>query len=284
MVHPIPRARLLHVAARGLGQETTLTASLVTETGATLNITQGGTWHYKQTAPNDGSCTTATNVQSVSLSGLEPDTSYTYEAFDNATCTSPNIADETFTTVDFALVGKTATTATLKLDHYPANWWYKETNQNVKGCTEGPTGEFTVTGLTKETSYSFQAYRATGCSSSDWIGVVHMKTPPPATLTAGPIRGSSATLTLAHHFGAWSYKKTAPSPAGNCTAVSSGQTASLSDLTVGQTYTYEAYSDGSCTTAKELDDVTFTTYAFTFVSKTRTSATLKLAPVPSGAY
>ena len=143
-------------------QQTTLTAHSVTETGAGLTINKGGTWHYKQTAPNDGTCATSTNHQTVSLSGLEPDTSYTYEAFNDANCTSPNIADETFTTVDFALVSKTATTATLKLEHYPANWWYNETSQNVKGCTQGQSGEFTVTGLTKETSYSFQAYRASG--------------------------------------------------------------------------------------------------------------------------
>ena len=263
-------------------QQTTLTAHSVTETSAGLTINQGGTWHYKQTAPNDGSCATSTNHQTVSLSGLEPDTSYTYEAFNDANCTSPNIAEETFTTVDFDLVSKTATTATLKLEHYPANWWYNETSQNVKGCTQGQSGEFTVTGLTKETSYSFQAYRATGCSSSEWIGVVDMKTPPPATLTAGPIRRNSATLTLANHSGSWSYKETSPNT-GTCTAVSSGQTAGLSDLIAGQTYTYAAYSDGSCTTANKLDDVTFTTYAFTFVSKTRNSATLRLDPVPSGA-
>ena len=261
--------------------QVTLVANSITETGARLTINKGGTWHYKQTAPNVGSCATATNIQSVSLSGLEPDTSYTYEAFDDATCTSPNIADETFTTVDFALVSKTATTATLKLDHYPANWWYKETSQNVKGCTQGQDGDNTVTGLTKETSYSFQAYRSSSCSSSDWIGVVHMRTPPEATLTAGPVSGNSATLTLAHHVGSWSYKETSPNT-GTCAPVSSGQTASLSDLTAGQTYTYEAYSGESCTAANKLDDVTFTTFAFTFVSKTRYAATLRLDPVPSG--
>ena len=260
--------------------QVTLVANSVTETGANLTISQGGAWHYKQTAPNEGSCATSTNQQTVSLSGLEPDTSYTYEAFNDANCTSPNIADETFTTVDFALVGKTATTATLKLDHGPTDWWYNETHQNVKNCTDGPSGEFNVTGLTKETDYTFQAYRSSSCSSSDWIGVVHMKTPPPATLTAGPVRGNSATLTLANHYGPWYYKETSPNT-GTCTAVSSGQTASLSDLTAGQAYTYEAYSDQSCT-ANKLADETFTTYAFTFVSKTNTSATLKLEPVPSG--
>ena len=75
-------------------------------------------------------------------------------------------------------------------------------------------------------------------------------------LTAGNITSNSATLNLSGHSGDWYIKKTAPTPAGACSSAISGTTHNLSNLSLGTTYTYMAYSDSGCSTA--LDSVTFT--------------------------
>ena len=79
-----------------------LTASSVTDTGATLSITNyTAAWWYERTSPSgDSTCHSVTaGTSSVILSRLNPGTSYTYKVYDATGC---NSADEkasvTFTT------------------------------------------------------------------------------------------------------------------------------------------------------------------------------------------
>ena len=70
----------------------------------------------------------------------------------------------------------------------------------------------------------------------------------PAPLTASDISGTGATLTVANHSGAWSYKGISGTSAStSCVDVSSGTTATLSSLTANNLYGYTAYSGANCT-------------------------------------
>ena len=81
------------------------------------------------------------------------------------------------------------------------------------------------------------------------------------TLTASKIEATSARITIAGHTTAWYYKKTSPTPAGSCTGPVASGTAfkDLTGLTANTSYTYEAFSDSTCTTGNKLATATFTT-------------------------
>ena len=79
---------------------------------------------------------------------------------------------------------------------------------------------------------------------------------PTGTLTATNVTTATPTLTLTGYTGTWHYVRTSPTGDTSCNAVPSGNTASLSSLTAGMSYTYEAHSNSTCTA--KMDDVTFT--------------------------
>ena len=152
--------------------------------------------------------------QTAGLSDLITGQTYTYAAYSDGSCTTANKLDDvTFTTYAFTFVSKTRNSATLRLDPVPsgAKWWYKGTSTpRAVACTETSAAEITVSGLTKNTSYSIQAYLAEGCASSDSIGVVHLKTLPPHALFADSVGQTTATLRLTNANVAWRYQRTTP--------------------------------------------------------------------------
>ena len=76
-----------------------LASSAVTQTSATLTLTgNSAAWSYKQTAPTEGSCSPQTGgTTMVSLTSLSPNTTYTYKAYSDSTCTT-EMASARFTT------------------------------------------------------------------------------------------------------------------------------------------------------------------------------------------
>ena len=77
-------------------------------------------------------------------------------------------------------------------------------------------------------------------------------------LVPSAVSATSATLTLTGYTGSWWLKKTAPTPAGNCTVGEPDYSHALSNLTAGTTHTYRAYSDSNCTSTNEIAEVTYT--------------------------
>ena len=259
----------------------TLTAGGVTETSATLTLSGGpDTWSYKQSFPSAGSCSTASDT-TFDVSDLTSGTQYTWKAFTGANC-DLEIAYETFSTVDLTARSVTQTTATLTIANHTAAWWYQG-NQDGTTCTSvnANTATAELSGLEASTNYTYTAYDAANCNAGDKIADVDFTTPEAVKFTADSITEKRATLTLANHSSSWHYKRTAPTT-GNCTAVASGYTLSLSDLTAGQSYTYQAFSDSTCTSGNKIGEESFTTIDFAFVSKTNNSATLELKHYPSG--
>ena len=193
-------------------QSPELTVENRTETGATLTLSDHPYWwHYKRVSPGVGKCIAVKSGPNADIPQLAPNISYTFEAYNGKSCASENkLAETTFKTLDFDLAEKTNTTATLRLRNYPSGqqWWYRKTHPYEVSCT-GVTGTQTdVTGLTKNTSYSFKAYRAVTCGNDDWIGDLHMKTLPAHALFADNVEKTAATLRLTNANIDWWYKKT----------------------------------------------------------------------------
>ena len=90
------------------------------------------------------------------------------------------------------------------------------------------------------------------------------------------ISHTAAKLTIVNHTGPWWYQQTAPST-GNCVSVSSGNTADLSTLAAGSSYTYRAYSATGCGSGDQIASTTFATQNLTAGSVTATTATLAIA-------
>ena len=156
----------------------------------------------------------------------------------------------------------TATTVPLTIANYPDDraWWYQYTTPSGGTCTSVASGTETVTatGLTKATAYTFKAYSNSSCSTELAAAAATTTTP---TLTASGILKDAATLTLsgwvAGSDGSWRYKANA----GCSDSAVTGQTVTVTVLTVNTDYTYKAYSDNACATEITTDatDAEFTT-------------------------
>ena len=96
-------------------------------------------------------------------------------------------------------------------------------------------------------------------SSSGGTYQIKVAALPKPSLTASSVAGTTATVTLTGHVGDWWLKKTAPTPAGTCTAGESDFSHALSSLTAGTWHTYKAYSDSNCSSANEIAAEVFTT-------------------------
>ena len=147
--------------------------------------------------------------------------------------------------------------ATLTLTGHSGDWYVKKTAPTPAGtCSDVISGStHDLTGLDGGTAQTVTAYSDAGCGNA--IGSATFTTLNP-TLTVGTFTGSGATLNLADYSRSWYVKKTAPTPAGTCSAAITGATHDLTGLTGGTNYyTYTAYSDSGCATA--LHSVTFAT-------------------------
>ena len=266
-------------------KQVTLASSNVTGSGATLSVsgwthtkgglTRDGDWHYRaDTGPDAASCSAAQTGDSVTLTGLVGGTTYNYAMYRDADCATSIGAFPAFTTPGRAMTADTtATTAALALPGYASNWYHKHDGAGA-ACLGPVSGSATgyVSGLTKNTEYTFTAYSNSGCTTK--IASRRQSTPTPA-LTTDNLLPTSATLTLSGWVagtgdgkdGPWYYQAN-QAPHNNCsTTPQTTNSVDLSGLTPGVTYTYTAYSDGSCTAVIAVTS-TFATQAGTRASDT----------------
>ena len=210
-----------------------LTFSGVSATGATLelhNYTGQGDWYYQQittvagknpystcTGPVSGNTAPSIN-ESVKLSGLSPNTKYTFSAFRSRSNLSPSeqcnrdlnadnkgpqwLATDSFRTSSpapspsLSAATITETTATLAIANYGGSWYYKRT-QPTEGdhpygiCSAAVTGtSVNLTGLRADTSYTFMAYQDQDCTMPIALYSFTTLAPPPA------VNLSTSSLTL----------------------------------------------------------------------------------------
>ena len=271
------------VTAEASAPTVSLAASSVTETSATLTLTNHtGNWHYQETAPASGSCSTAQTGASADLTGLTADTAYTYTAYSDSAC-STELASATFTTngipTGLTVTSRSATaialswtapTKTTGLDGYNVNRCDASGNASCTPAyidwaagagTTTYTNDGSETGtdddVTSGNTYRYTVDACYGGTCSTKSNVVTAEaSAPTVSLAASSVTETSATLTLTNHTGNWHYQETAPA-SGSCSTAQTGASADLTGLTADTAYTYTAYSDSACST--ELASATFTT-------------------------
>ena len=228
----------------------TLTASNVTDTGATLTFSGSAGWYYQADTGPDTSCSaSAVTGATKTLTGLSPGTAYTYSAYSDSACATLLATAGAFTTLASLTAGNLAdTTATLTIAGHTGDWYLKKTAPTPAGtCSSAISGTTrNLSSLTRNTTYTYEAYSDSACATM--IATVTFSTLP-STLSAGSVSNTSATLTIGHHTGNWYVKETSPSTTASCSSAGSGATHDLSGLTDGVRYVYRAYSDSACTTA-----------------------------------
>ena len=241
-----------------------LTATHVSANGATLEL--GGwtqrDWWYKRTEPSGDNTCHKQNAgdTTVALTGLQPNTQYSYWAYWSSDCAAANSLRSTaapgitFSTVSMAASEPGATTATITLNggHHGQPWWYAQTAMNPSwpggqpfpgnchtgGVAKSGGSSVVVRGLdpgngNSSKSYTFTAYSDADCSVARAMGSVNADTLWPR-LSANTISGGGARLTLGN-WGAndpdWHYRVNVVVPgspnivlhgAEGCTAVTSG--------------------------------------------------------------
>ena len=271
--------------ATGTPAAPSLSAGSITETGATLTIANHtGNWYHKQTAPSTGTCSSAVSGASADLSTLTGGTAYTWKAYSDSTCAT-ELASETFTTVSFTATSVTAVSATLNIGNWSQAWWYSQSGQSSCSSVGSGTSTADLASLNASTSYTYEAFSASGCASATKIADVTFTTLAAVTLTASDITETSATLTVAVNSNdqivkdllnvlGWSHKR-----GSTCTKVQApAYTANLSTLTGGTSYTYTAHFAADCS------DTAFATETFTTLSLTAGSVTTTTAKLTLGHY
>ena len=145
-------------------------ASDITDTTATLNLSgpHSGNWHYKQTAPTAGLCSSAISGTSAGIPNLAPKTSYTFRAYSDSSCgeeLTDDSSDAEFTTLyKFAAQNFTDTGATLVITGYTGGWHYKRIAPTAGSCKSAGSGRTAkVSGLTIGVPYGYKAYSDGGC-------------------------------------------------------------------------------------------------------------------------
>ena len=243
-----------------------LTTSDIIANGATLNIDNyTGVWYYKATSGPDATCQGPVNGTSEDVRGLTKGGAYTYSAYSDSGCTTLLATAAAFTTPTIGVSNIGENGADLLMSNYSGTQWWYDADTGPDSTCKGPISTrnpVTLSGLTKGTPYNYTAYSKSGCANADFITSAYFTTTA-VELTVSSITGTTATLNLAGHSSNWYYKANA-SPDNTCkgpvTNSSATSTKDLTGLTSGSTYTYEAFSDSTCTTANRLATATaFTT-------------------------
>ena len=155
-----------------------LSASNVKATTATLTLAnRSGNWYYQYTSPADGTCSTnPVSTSSVTVTGLDPATSYTFKAYSDSSCNTAIGSAAAFSTLTAGLTASnvTGTTARLTIANWrpgtgankDGNWYYQYTDPVGGFCsTAQTTASADVDTLTPGQSYTFAAYSDRDCAN-----------------------------------------------------------------------------------------------------------------------
>ena len=246
-----------------------LSANTISGGGARLTLGNWGAndpdWHYRVNvvvpgSPNivlhgaEGCTSVASGALQVDIDSLPPlvgyGAYYIFTAYSASGCHYSKVAASallggSYATPALSASAVTQTGATLTIASHPGTWYY-QADAGPDATCQGPVQAVTATlaGLSAGTTYTYTAYSDSGCTTQLAAAPAFTTL---ASLSADNRTDTTARLTISSHSGNWYVKKTAPSPAGDCSSTISGTTHDLSSLTRNTTYTYTAYSDSECT-------------------------------------
>ena len=193
---------------------------------------------------------TPTNA-SHTITGLTNDTEYTLRVAAVNTTGDGAWSDDASATpqaITLTATNVAQTTATLKISGYTKEWAFSRTDNLACTAVAASASEKNVTGLTKETTYTYHAFSGTECVTSLKIAEHTFTTLASVTLAASLVEATTARLTIGNHSAAWYYKYTSPD-GGQCSSeIAAGTNAVNLTVSSNTSYTFNAYSDSSCST------------------------------------
>ena len=256
----------------------TVTAGNIEVASATLTRSGfTGDWYYQADKEPHTGCSDAETGDTINLTGLNSATTYTYNTYGDADCTSL-IQPAIFTTTGRTpqITETNATDITIPTEQLSAKRWSYKLRVGAKSafqsCVDKQDSETTITGLSADTSVSVEFYRWGGCTPADLFFGIALRTPK-ADLSVNT-HSISPTITISNKWNnrKWSYRQESPTPQGSCTNVVAGtNSATLSNLSTGTEYRFDAYEDDSCATSISGGTVTFTIPEFTGVAGATTA-------------
>ena len=250
----------------------TLTAGSVTHNAATLTIGNysGSNWYYKANAAPHASCSSAVSGTSTNLTSLKGNTSYTYTAYSDSSCTTANelASASAFLTKPAKPATPTATTnvgtgslqlaSTLTGGSGALTRWEYTTDDGTNWTEVSATTNtlsHVVTGLTNGTSYTFKVRAVER----------HGHRPDLGRLDVG---GAGCADPDGQHRGRRhrdpDHRQVHPglvlqvhvATGGTCsTNAVTGTSKDLTGLDSNTDYTFKAYSDSTCATEQASEDL-----------------------------
>ena len=176
------RAAMVYLVANNDTSTAALRASQVAATTATLTIANhSGGWYYKADVAPHTACQSQVSGATENLTGLTPNATYTYTAYSDAGCTTANklATARAFTTPKSLTAGSLAsTTATLTVGGHTGNWHYMANTGPDVLCRGPVTGTSqSLTGLTADTTYTYQAFSNASCRADSEFARATFTTP-----------------------------------------------------------------------------------------------------------
>ena len=111
------------------------------------------------------------NTSSTNLTGLSAGSTYSYTAYSDSACTDANkisTASSFTTLIGLAVSNIGETTATLTIAGHSSDWHYKANAAPHTACQSAvSTSSTDLTGLSANTTYTYEAYSASGCADTD---------------------------------------------------------------------------------------------------------------------
>ena len=254
----------------------TLGVSSKSATAATLTLGgYAGNWWW--TKNEESNCSnTGISGNTLSLSNLTKNTSYTIHAWPNSNCspTSIRLAQHTFTTraTDATLAASSvkADTATLTISSYTGAWYYKHTAPTGGQCSSeiaSGTTTASLTGLSGNTSYTYKAYSNSGCTTEltgDSTDAEFLTKPGKPAKPVAAVGDGSGKLTITASVGGdgtlskWQYQQKSASDTDfgswqNITSTSTSLSHTVSGLTDGTNYQFKVRAVNATGTGADSD-------------------------------
>ena len=266
-----------------------LAVSNLTSTSATVTISSHtGDWWYL--VNNHANCTKATGT-SVDLTGLTPNSTYTFSAWSSSACTPSTVylAEVDVVTpaqavVTLAASAVTDTTATLTIENHTGNWYYKYTAPTGGQCSSAQTGTTaSLASLTPGTNYTFKAYSNSGCTTVLATAAAFLTKPGQTTGVTVAVLSTKLKVSWTAVTSATGYtvqwKSGNQDYASSRQATATGTSHTVTGLTNSTTYTLRVRATNGTGDGAWSADATGTPAAVTLTvsNVTQTTATLTIA-------